>query len=139
MPWNDLTGKKFGKLSVVRFDHQDKSRLNWYECKCDCGNTIIERGVWLKKGFVASCGCPVEQIVQIEPAPVPIKLGQAVRFDPFRDITGFASEGHRGRDVRGKVVYINEPHKWFSVEYGKPKMRTSFKFCDLGHGCQVVK
>ena len=71
-------------------------------------------------------------------SPVKIEVGQKVRFDPFRDITGFASDMNRGRDVRGKIVYVNEPHKWFLVEYGKPKARVSFKFCDLGHGVQVL-
>jgi hypothetical protein len=139
-PRNDLTSKRFGKLSVVKLDHINKARLNFFECKCDCGNTVVVRGVFLKKGIIASCGCPVDKadIEQTPPTPV-VEVGQGVRFDPFRHITGFASDDYRGRDVRGRVVYINEPHKWFSVEYGKPKARTSFKFCDIGHGVQVVK
>lgn len=64
-----------------------------------------------------------------------VKVGQKVRFDPFGAITGFASEDNRGRMLTGTVVMVNVPHKWFSVEYGDPKMRTSFKFCDIG---QVV-
>lgn len=139
MPWNDLSGKRFGKLTVVKFDHQDRTTmLNFYQCKCDCGNTIIARGVFLRKGFTKSCGCPVETVVEEQPA-APVVIGQKVRFDPFLHITGFSSEMNRGKKVTGTVIYVNEPNKWFSVEYGKPKARTSFKFCDLGHGVQVVK
>ena len=65
-----------------------------------------------------------------------IEVGQKVRFDPFLAITGFASEDNKGRKVTGTVVFVHEQNKWFSVEYGKPKMRTSFKFCDIG---KVVK
>ncbi len=132
MPWNDLTGKRFGKLTVTKFDHQSQARLNFYECKCDCGNTIIARSSFLKKGITKSCGCYVEAVADQQPASAPVVIGQKVRFDPFYDITGFASEDFRGGRVRGTVVYVNYPHKWFSVEYGKPKARTSFKFCDIG-------
>lgn len=61
-----------------------------------------------------------------------VQVGQKVRFDPFETTTGFASEDNRGKPVIGTIVMINEPHQWFSVEYGEPKMRTSFKFCDIG-------
>lgn len=66
-----------------------------------------------------------------------IKVGQKVRFDPFEAITGFGSSDNQGKPVTGTVVMVNEPHKWFSVEYnfGGGKMRYSFKFCDIG---QVV-
>ena len=61
-----------------------------------------------------------------------IKVGQKVRFDPFKEVTGFGSNDNRGNYVTGTVVSVNVPHKWFSVEYGEPTMRTSFKFCDIG-------
>lgn len=59
-----------------------------------------------------------------------IEVGQKVRFDPFATIQGFGSEDNKGNFVIGTVVMVNEPHKWFSVKYGK--MRTSFKFSDIG-------
>lgn len=137
----NLIGKRFGKLTVVKFSHRDNRKFLCYECLCDCGNTIVARSAFLKNGVVQSCGCPVtkEDLAKYEPAPVKVEIGQTVRFDPFRHITGFASDDHRGRSVRCKVVYVNEPHKWFSVEYGKPKARTSFNFCDIGHGVQLLK
>lgn len=63
-----------------------------------------------------------------------VEVGQKVQFDPFEPIRGFASEDNRGKPVTGTVVYINEPHQWFSVEYmcGTVKQRTSFKFCEIG-------
>ena len=69
-----------------------------------------------------------------------VKVGQLVQFDPFKEITGFASGDCRGQNVTGAVVYVNAPHKWFSVEYELKgvKQRTSFKFCDIGEavtGC----
>ena len=65
-----------------------------------------------------------------------IKVGQKVRLDPFRELKGVGAEDNRGNYVTGTVVMVNERHKWFSVECGDPKMRTSYKFCDIG---SVVK
>lgn len=61
-----------------------------------------------------------------------VRIGTKVSFDPYRTLTGFGKEMVRGIKVTGTVVMINEDHKWFSVEYGNPKQRTSFKFCEIG-------
>lgn len=53
----DLTGKKFGKLTVVGFDHKDSHRNSFWKCKCDCGNTCVVNGQKLKSGHIKSCGC----------------------------------------------------------------------------------
>lgn len=63
-----------------------------------------------------------------------VSIGQKVRFDPFEEVHGFGVDECRD-EVEGTVVEIHKDHKWFSVEYGFPKMRTSFKFSDIG---QVV-
>ena len=61
-----------------------------------------------------------------------ITVDEKVHFDPFATMTGFASEDNKGKIVTGTVVEVNYRNKWFSVEYGCPAMRTSFKFCDIG-------
>lgn len=61
-----------------------------------------------------------------------VVIDDKVQFDPFKEITGFASEYNRGKLVTGTVVMVNYEHKWFSVEYGCPTMRTSFKFSQIG-------
>ena len=63
-------------------------------------------------------------------------IGDAVQFDPFETITGFASEDNKGKQVVGTVVLVNYANKWFSVEYGD-KQRTSFKFCDIGRSVKA--
>lgn len=53
----DLTGKKFGKLLVLkRVDNDKYGNLNW-ECLCNCGNKKIIRGANLRNGLTKSCGC----------------------------------------------------------------------------------
>lgn len=56
----DLTGRRFERLVVVRKAHSKPvpggTRLYW-ECLCDCGNTIFTEGGSLKGGKARSCGC----------------------------------------------------------------------------------
>ena len=66
-----------------------------------------------------------------------IRIGQKVRFDPFEGLKGYGIGDSKGSLVTGTVVFINAPHQWFSVEYGEAKMRTSFKFTDIGQGVMV--
>ena len=60
-----------------------------------------------------------------------IHVGQKVRFDPLKDVTCYGVEAVRNSFVTGNVVMVNEPHRWFSVEYGK-NQRMSFSFHDIG-------
>ena len=54
----DLTGKKFGRLTVVSLcEEKSTGGILMWECKCDCGNTTYVRGSNLKNGHVKSCGC----------------------------------------------------------------------------------
>jgi hypothetical protein len=58
--WNDLTGKRFGKLIVIK--RTDKPILNkkrgpYYLCKCDCAKEKIVWGENLTYNRIVSCGC----------------------------------------------------------------------------------
>ncbi|MEK6833254.1 MAG: hypothetical protein AABY32_04350 [Nanoarchaeota archaeon] len=53
---NDLTGEKFGKLTIVEFAGSNKKAQSLWKCKCDCGNYITIRGYYLRRGK-ESCGC----------------------------------------------------------------------------------
>ena len=59
--FQDLTGQRFGKLTVIEraenhVQPSGKQYVQWL-CKCDCGNETIIRGANLKKGHTKSCGC----------------------------------------------------------------------------------
>lgn len=58
---DDLTGLRFGRLTVLRYLYTDKNRSPIWECQCDCGNrTEVCRGS-LKRGLTKSCGCGVRE------------------------------------------------------------------------------
>lgn len=52
---NDLTGKKFGKLTVLKRSLDEKGTK--YQCLCECGNIKMIRGADLSNGKTQSCGC----------------------------------------------------------------------------------
>ena len=53
----DLTGQKFGRLTVIeRAENSKQRRAQWF-CKCDCGNSIVVRSAELLRGNTHSCGC----------------------------------------------------------------------------------
>lgn len=53
----DLTGKTFGRLTVIERAENSKSKKVRWLCKCECGNEKIIIGDNLKKGKTFSCGC----------------------------------------------------------------------------------
>lgn len=65
-----------------------------------------------------------------------ITVGTKVVFDPFEH-TKATDIGYYRQKVKGEVVEVNYKHKWFSVEYGCPALRTSFNFCDIGTEVKV--
>lgn len=57
IPKKDLTGMKFGKLTVESLCSSKGKRgiLKWI-CKCECGREVIVQGQNLKSGHSTSCG-----------------------------------------------------------------------------------
>jgi hypothetical protein len=59
----NLTGKKFGKLMVIKFEGLDKNRNSLYRCLCECGKEMVTRGTCLKRGTTKSCGCLRKEVL----------------------------------------------------------------------------
>lgn len=51
----DLTGQRFGKLTVLQECYRKKN-VYWL-CQCDCGSQTTVMGVSLRNGHTTSCGC----------------------------------------------------------------------------------
>lgn len=51
----DLTGKRFGKLTVLEYVRMDNGVSKW-KCQCDCGNITYKTTGHLNANAV-SCGC----------------------------------------------------------------------------------
>lgn len=53
----DLSGHRFGRLHVVRFDQPSSGGRSTFACLCDCGNSIVVKAGNLVRGSTRSCGC----------------------------------------------------------------------------------
>ena len=64
MSFIDLTGKRFGRLTVigraddysVKSEYSFDRKITW-RCLCDCGVECVVIGANLKRGATRSCGC----------------------------------------------------------------------------------
>lgn len=59
--FEDLTGKRFGKLLVLEraedwVGANGHRHIQWL-CQCDCGNQVVIKGSSLRAGYNKSCGC----------------------------------------------------------------------------------
>lgn len=53
----DLSGLRFGKLSILRLDQVKPLLGSYFICECDCGVVKSIRGSSLSQGKSNSCGC----------------------------------------------------------------------------------
>lgn len=55
--FNNLTGEKFGRLTVLGLSERKSGRKSFWVCECTCGKTLEVRSDMLKRGNTKSCGC----------------------------------------------------------------------------------
>jgi len=62
----DLTGHKYGRLTVASFSHA-KDRIAYWNCVCDCGKSVLTTRQSLRsKHGTKSCGClKIDQISKL--------------------------------------------------------------------------
>lgn len=54
----DLTGRKYGELTVIKFDEErtQQTKNTYWICDCSCGNTVSVSATKLKSGNKLTCG-----------------------------------------------------------------------------------
>ena len=61
--FEDLTGKEFGRLTVIGVSGKRGNRGQYYyDCVCSCGENAIIEGSSLSSGATKSCGCLQREI-----------------------------------------------------------------------------
>lgn len=66
--WNvkqDLTGQRFGRLTVIEEAGRNKSKKVLWRCVCDCGKETIVIAQQLTSGRTKSCGCLVHDVCKV--------------------------------------------------------------------------
>lgn len=120
----DLTGEKFGLLTVSGKSQHKFNRIRW-ECVCQCGNQCTVDGSKLRNGHTQSCGCLQKTSVS-----------KAKKIDLYGEKFG-----------RLTVIKPKEPDKWKSLrwlcrcECGKEKIVNGShlrKGAILSCGCLLI-
>ena len=55
--YDELTGVRSGRLTVVKMVGKSKDRHLLWLCKCDCGNEVVLPSCSIKGKHTMSCGC----------------------------------------------------------------------------------
>lgn len=64
MRFIDLTGQRFGKLTVVeRAENTKEGKAKWL-CRCECGKTTTVTRSNLRSGQTTSCGCFLKETIE---------------------------------------------------------------------------
>ena len=58
----DLTGKRSGKLTILKMVGRDSNNKILWLCRCECGNMKEARSDQLSSTRIQSCGCLSEEI-----------------------------------------------------------------------------
>lgn len=53
----DLVGHRFNHLTVIKKSDKKRKGSTLWECRCDCGNTILLEPYKIRRELVQSCGC----------------------------------------------------------------------------------
>lgn len=64
MKAKDLTGQKFGRLTVIARNGSNPRKQALWKCECECGNYTTVEGSKLKTGHTQSCGCLHKEILK---------------------------------------------------------------------------
>ena len=72
---NDLTGRKFGKLTVLKRDESARPGRSKWVCECDCGNMVSVYRNHLVSGQTVSCGC-ASKYINLKPIPTGTRFGK---------------------------------------------------------------
>ena len=91
--FEDLSGKKYGMLYVVKRVHNSRRGEVQYLCKCECGKEKVIRGIHIKNGNTRSCGCSVQPLGEL--AICGILDEYEVDYDTqvrFVDLTGIGNK-----------------------------------------------
>lgn len=108
----DLTGKRFGKLVVLKRDedyyYKNKEKIiaspRWL-CQCDCGNIIVAQGGNLRSGNTTNCGCENKKS-KSETIIDEFLTNKGVKF--FREYTFDDLKNNRGNLLRFDFAILND-------------------------------
>lgn len=107
----DLTGKVYGKLTVIQKEKTLNRRARWL-CKCECGNTKIIYADCLRKG-VKSCGC-LRKKSSDNPQKTTTKTTDKMPLDEYRKVLAERNFRHGKARTRLYRIYAGMIQRCFN-------------------------
>ena len=86
----NISGNRYGKLTVISFYGLDKYNNALWNCKCDCGNTKIFMGSRIANDYIQHCGC----------VPPNFKHGESNKTKEYKTRSGMLRRCYNKNDAR---------------------------------------
>lgn len=152
MEYQDLTGKKFGKLTVVRMsEKRNRANLRLWECLCECGHTTFATSAVLNSHHKISCGC-INSKGELKIANIlkenNIKFRKQMYYDDLLSENGrhlrfdfYIPEGNYLIEYDGEQHFICTEKGWNTEEkLAKARQRDEMKndYC-RSHGIPLIR
>ena len=133
MKFVDITGQRFGKLTVTSFSHKEKSpggfMKYFWKCKCDCGNTTVVGKGHLTTNKIRSCGCLSHR-----------KGNQCPSFRGYGEIpSGYFSSLKRGSKERGRNFKFSVSIKYLWHLFLKQNRKCALSGVDISFNREKFK
>jgi hypothetical protein len=102
----DLTGQRFGKLTVKCYNDTVRGSVRRWICLCDCGKLSIMEGASLtrKKGNSTSCGCLKRE-----------RIGSFKRLSPGLAARNKCIRQYKSRAKRAGISFDLSDEEFFSL------------------------
>ena len=113
----DITGKKFNHLTAICFDHVGEDKRHYWKFRCDCGNEIIAKKIYVMRGELKSCGCisvaKEGSSKELEIKDFILSLNKDIKIEKTRDI------------LDGKEIDIYLPEYKLGIEFNGSKFHAT--------------
>lgn len=107
----DLTGKRFGKLTILsKTDERSSNCSVLWKCKCDCGNLKFIATSSLKSGNIRSCGCIAKENMKKQQV---YSINDCYIGTRLRNIQSNAISKNNTSGING-VAWDKSRNKWIS-------------------------
>jgi hypothetical protein len=137
MKFIDLTGKRFGRLTVLRRAknkvYANGQAFTAWECLCDCGGHIVAISSNLRAGRTKSCGCLLKEALVKHGEIINLKHGQNRKGNATSEYCAWSSmiqrcenpkahgyDEYGGRGIRICKEWRNSFEQFFNAMGKKP-------------------
>ncbi|QEA31874.1 alcohol dehydrogenase [Secundilactobacillus malefermentans] len=135
----DLTGQKFGRLTVIEPHGHSKNGNQRWLCQCKCGNMKVVDGYRLRHGTTLSCGCLRNEVSRYHLLTNEKTREQIGRIESLKSTWHPKSTDLRSANKSGVtgVNFDTFQNKWIARLYWKGSYRLNRSFRNKGDAIQA--